>query len=156
MGRASREKMVEEAKKQMRLAVPLIAANMLLTFLQVISTVVVGHIGEEVLAGVALAISFAAVTGFSMLLGMGCGLETICGQAFGAKNYHLLGVQLQKAMLVLSVSCIPVAIMWCFADDILVFLRQDPETSTKAGVYARWMLPSLFAYGLIQCQIRFL
>ncbi|KAG1334157.1 protein DETOXIFICATION 16-like [Cocos nucifera] len=33
---------------------------------------------------------------------------------------------------------------------------QDTEIATQAGLYARWMIPSLFAYGLIQCHVRFL
>ncbi|KAL0904511.1 hypothetical protein M5K25_026635 [Dendrobium thyrsiflorum] len=146
----------EEVKKQMRLAGPLIAANLLMFLLQVISVMVVGRLGELALSGASLAISFAAVTGFSMLIGMGCTLEALCGQAFGAKQYNMLGVQLQKAMLVLTISCIPVAFLWFFTEKILIFFHQDPEISKKAGLYARWMVPSLFAYGLAQCQIRFL
>jgi len=34
--------------------------------------------------------------------------------------------------------------------------RQNPEISAEAGLYARWMIPSIFAFGLLQCQIRFL
>ncbi|KAG0502556.1 hypothetical protein HPP92_002628 [Vanilla planifolia] len=134
MERASREKMVEEAKKQMRLAGPLIAANMLLTFLQVISTVVVGHIGEEVLAGVAFgdllrrrhgilnAGKHSVSPNISESWVWDVGWRPYAAKPL-SKDYHLLGVQLQKAMLVLSVSCIPVAIMWCFADDILCQIR---------------------------------
>ncbi|KAK8940289.1 MATE efflux family protein 5 [Platanthera guangdongensis] len=140
----------------MRLGGPLIAANLLLTFLILISIIMVGHLGNLVFAGAALAISFAAVTGFSMLMGLGCALETLCGQAYGAKQYHMLGIQLQKAMLVLTLSSVPIAAVWLFADKVLIFLHQDSEISEKAGVYIRWMLPSLFAYGLVQCQIRFL
>ncbi|KAL6008680.1 hypothetical protein ACLOJK_021906 [Asimina triloba] len=33
---------------------------------------------------------------------------------------------------------------------------QDPEISTKAREYARWMTPCLSAYGLLQCQVIFL
>ncbi|KAG0500136.1 hypothetical protein HPP92_000208 [Vanilla planifolia] len=147
---------VEEARKQMRLAGPLIVANVLLFFLQVISIMVVGHLGELALAGSAMAISFTTVTGFSMLMGMGGALETLCGQAYGAKQYNMLGVQLQKAILVLMTSCIPVAFLWYFTGEILLFLHQDPSISETAGIYARWMLPSLFAYGIVQCEIRFL
>ncbi|KAG0500124.1 hypothetical protein HPP92_000196 [Vanilla planifolia] len=147
---------VGEAKKQMRLAGPLIVANVLLFFLQVISIMVVGHLGELALAGSAMAISFTTVTGFSMLMGMGGALETLCGQAYGAKQYNMLGVQLQKAILVLMTSCIPVAFLWYFTGEILLFLHQDPSISETAGIYARWMLPSLFAYGIVQCEIRFL
>jgi MATE family multidrug resistance protein len=35
---------------------------------------------------------------------MATSLETLCGQAFGAKQHHLLGVYKQRAMLLLCSS----------------------------------------------------
>ena len=35
-------------------------------------------------------------------------------------------------------------------------IDQDPEISAEAGQYARFMIPCLFAYGLLQCLNRFL
>nr|CAB3471389.1 unnamed protein product [Digitaria exilis] len=32
----------------------------------------------------------------------------------------------------------------------------NPEISTEAGLYAQWLIPGLFAYGLLQCLTRFL
>ncbi|KAK2969334.1 hypothetical protein RJ640_015223 [Escallonia rubra] len=31
---------------------------------------------------------------------------------------------------------------------------EDLEISTQAGTYARWLIPSIFPYGLLQCQFR--
>ncbi|KAG2242420.1 hypothetical protein Bca52824_095738, partial [Brassica carinata] len=39
---------------------------------------------------------------------------------------------------------------------ILVLVHQDKSISSVAGSYARYMIPSLFAYGLLQCINRFL
>lgn len=36
-----------------------------------------------------------------MQLGMASALETLCGQAYGAKQYHMLGIYLQRSWLVL-------------------------------------------------------
>ena len=60
--------------------------------LQLVSVMFVGHLGELPLAGASLATSLANVTGFSLLIGMAGALDTLCGQAFGAWQYHLLGV----------------------------------------------------------------
>jgi multidrug resistance protein, MATE family len=87
---------------------------------------------------------------------MGTALDTFCGQAYGAKQYHLLGLYLQRAVLVLLLTSIPLAIVWGFTGQILLFLGQNPEISAEAGIYARWLIPSLFAYGLLQCHVRFL
>lgn len=89
-------------------------------------------------------------------LGIGSALETICGQAYGAKQYHLLGVNMQRAMLVLMLMCIPISFLWVFTGSILTSFGQDLEISTQAGIYARWLIPSIFPYGLLQCQLRFL
>ncbi|KAG6506829.1 hypothetical protein ZIOFF_032159 [Zingiber officinale] len=39
---------------------------------------------------------------------------------------------------------------------ILSLFGQDPEIAAEVGAYSQWMIPTLFAYGLIQCHNRFL
>uniref|UniRef100_A0A1D1Z036 Protein DETOXIFICATION n=1 Tax=Anthurium amnicola TaxID=1678845 RepID=A0A1D1Z036_9ARAE len=145
-----------EVQRQLWLAGPLMSVNLLQYSLNVISVMFVGHLGELALAGASMATSFAGVTGFSLLLGMGSAMDTFCGQAFGARQYHMLGVHMQRAMFVLTLVSIPLAFIWAYTGDILMALGQDPEISREAGLYARWMIPSLFAYGLLQCHVRFL
>ncbi|KAI3410697.1 Protein DETOXIFICATION (Multidrug and toxic compound extrusion protein) [Psidium guajava] len=145
-----------ELKKQVWLSGPLIGVSVLQYCVQVISVMFVGHLGELPLSGASMATSFASVTGFSVLLGMGSALETLCGQAYGAKQYHMLGVYTQRAMLTLLCLSIPLAVIWLYTADILIALGQDLEISTEAGTFNRWMMPSLFAYGLLQCLNRFL
>uniref|UniRef100_A0A8R7RAA4 Protein DETOXIFICATION n=1 Tax=Triticum urartu TaxID=4572 RepID=A0A8R7RAA4_TRIUA len=92
-----------EAKRLLRLAGPLVASGILRCALQLVSVMFVGHLGELPLAGASLATSLANVTGFSLLAGMASALDTLCGQAFGARQYHLLGVYKQRAMLTQSI-----------------------------------------------------
>lgn len=87
---------------------------------------------------------------------MGSALDTFCGQSYGAKQYRMLGIHMQRAMIVLLLASIPLAFIWGNAGHILVFLGQDPEISAGAGHYARFMIPSIFAYAIIQCHTRFL
>ncbi|KAK2422347.1 protein DETOXIFICATION [Trifolium repens] len=116
----------------------------------------VGHLGELSLSGASMATSFASVTGFSLLVGMASALDTLCGQSYGAKQYRMLGVHMQRAMFILMIVAIPLAIIWANTRSILIFLGQDPEISREAGNYATFMVPCLFAYGLLQCLNRFL
>ncbi|XP_072984964.1 protein DETOXIFICATION 16-like [Typha latifolia] len=145
-----------EVKKQLWLAGPLIAGCILRNIIQMISVMFVGHLGKLSLSGASMASSFAAVTGFSLLMGMGSALDTLCGQAFGAKHFYMLGIHMQRAMLVLMLVSIPLAIIWACTGQILLLCGQDPEIAMEAGVYARWMIPSLFGFGLVQCHFRFL
>nr|GMD18481.1 protein DETOXIFICATION 16-like isoform X1 [Ipomoea batatas] len=152
------EAMIEEAKTQLGLALPLIAVNILQYCLQVISVMFVGHLGdgELPLSGASMATSFASVTGFSVLLGMGSALETLCGQAYGANEHHLLGVFTQRAILVLLALATLLAFIWFYTAAILVALGQDRDISLEAGQYNRWMIPGIFAYAILQCLNRFL
>ncbi|KAG0452294.1 hypothetical protein HPP92_025780 [Vanilla planifolia] len=105
-----RKTLVEEVKKQLCLAGPLIAANLLSFVLQTISLMYIGRFGKLQLSGAAVAMTFTNVTGFAVLLGMGSALETLCGQAYGAKQAKLLGIHLQRAVLVLAITSITLSI----------------------------------------------
>ncbi|BFG14630.1 hypothetical protein CerSpe_009040 [Prunus speciosa] len=155
-GKLTKDKIIEEVKKQLSLAGPLVSSNFLLFGMQVISVMYVGHLGELALAGASMATSFATVTGLSLIIGMSFALDTFCGQSYGAKQYHMLGIHLQRAMLVLLLVCIPLSIIWFNAGRILEFLGQDPEIAAAAGSYARFLIPCLFAYAVNQCHSRFL
>ncbi|XP_038984571.1 protein DETOXIFICATION 16-like isoform X2 [Phoenix dactylifera] len=151
-----REEVVAELTKQLSLAGPLIGTNLMQYVLQAISVMFVGHLGELPLAGTSMAASFTSVTGFCLMFGMVSALDTLCGQAFGAKQNYMLGIHKQAAMLVVMLVGIPIAFMWNYTSHILIALRQDPEISKEAGLYAQWLIPALFGYGLLQCHVKFL
>ncbi|MBA0711729.1 hypothetical protein Golax_010879, partial [Gossypium laxum] len=58
--------LVEEIKRVGYLAGPMVAVTLSQYLLQVISTMMVGHLGELALSSSAIAISLAGVTGFSL------------------------------------------------------------------------------------------
>lgn len=87
---------------------------------------------------------------------MGSALETLCGQAYGAKQYHMLGIYTQRAMLVLLSLSILLSLIWFNTSTILIACDQDHDISNEAGQFNRWMIPGLFAYGILQCLNRFL
>lgn len=91
-----------------------------------------------------------------MQSGMANALGTLCGQAFGARQHHLLGVYKQRGMVVLGLAALPVALVWACAGELLVLMGQDASIAAEAGVYARWLIPSLAAYVPLQCHVQFL
>ncbi|KAL9330318.1 hypothetical protein ACSQ67_005321 [Phaseolus vulgaris] len=151
-----RAELYEEVRKQLWLAGPLVSVSILNYSLQIISVMFVGHLGQLQLSAASMATSFASVTGFSLLVGVASALDTLCGQSYGAKQHHMLGIHMQRAMLVLMIVSIHLAFFWANTSSILTALGQDPEISAEAGQYARLMIPSLFAYGLLQCLNKFL
>ncbi|XP_020593528.1 protein DETOXIFICATION 16-like [Phalaenopsis equestris] len=150
------EGMSKEIKRQMRLAMPLSVANLLMFALQFVSIMLVGHISHQKLAGASIAISFVNSIGFSVLMGVSSALDTLCGQSYGAENYKMVGLHLQRAMVICVLASIPLAFAMAFSGTLLILLRQVPEISMAAQSYAQLMIPSLFAFGLIQCILRFL
>lgn len=89
-------------------------------------------------------------------MGLASALDTFCGQSNGAKQYHMLGIHMQRSMLVVLIASVFLAIIWANTESILVAMHQDKAISKEAGSYARFMIPSLFAYGLLQCILKFL
>lgn len=59
---------VEELKKASRIAAPMVAVTVLQYLLQVVSVIMVGHLGQLSLSSVAIATSITNVTGFSLLV----------------------------------------------------------------------------------------
>lgn len=91
-----------------------------------------------------------------MQVGMASALETLCGQAYGAEQYRQVGNFTHAANLCLLVVCLPISILWAFTDEIFIFIGQDPSISNEAGKYAIWLVPSLFAYAILQTLTRYL
>ncbi|PKA61780.1 MATE efflux family protein 9 [Apostasia shenzhenica] len=152
----SRKVVMKELKMQIMLAVPLTVANFLMFVLQLLSVVFVGHLNSDQLAGASMAISSVNVIGFAVLIGISCALETLCGQSYGAKQHKMVGIHLQRSALIITLLCFPLSMALAFSGHLLILIRQVPEIAMAAQSYARWMIPSLFAYGLIQCLMRFL
>ncbi|KAI5012114.1 hypothetical protein ZWY2020_024248 [Hordeum vulgare] len=146
----------EESGRLAALAAPMIAVALLQLMMQLISTVMVGHLGEVALAGAAIANSLTNVSGFSVLIGLACGLETICGQAYGAEQYHKLSLYTYRSIIVLLIVSVPIAIVWVFIPEVLPLIGQQPEIANEAGKYALWLIPGLFAFSVAQCFSKFL
>ncbi|PON73724.1 Multi antimicrobial extrusion protein [Parasponia andersonii] len=124
---------VQEVKLLAYLAGPMVVVNLSQYFLQVISVMMVGHLGKLYLSSTAIAISFGAVSGFSLLFGMASALETFSGQAYGGKQYQKLGIQSNTAIFSLILVCLPMSLLWIYMGEILIFMGQDPLISRATG-----------------------
>lgn len=83
-------------------------------------------------------------------------LETLCGQAYGAKQYQKLGTYTYCSVVALTFVCLPVSLLWIFEEKLLVLLGQDPSVSNQAGRYSIFLLPALFAYTVLKSLVRYL
>ena len=79
-------------------------------------------------------------------LGMASALETLCGQAFGAKKYYMLGVYMQRSWIVLFVCCVLLLPLYLCASPFLKLLGQPPEVAELSGLVAMWLIPLHFSF----------
>ncbi|DAZ96157.1 TPA: hypothetical protein N0F65_009556 [Lagenidium giganteum] len=116
-------------------------------YLNTISTSFLGYLGSQELAAGALAgIWMNAVQ--MLTFGFAISLCTLCGQAYGARNYELVGIWLQIGVISLVVLSIPVMISFLYVDRILSFVTSDQEVLALANVYARWSIPMVLPQAL--------
>ena len=66
--RRQRELAMVEVKRLLRLGGPIVFSCLLMNLVNVVSIMIVGHLGEVPLAGVSLGSSFANVTGYVVLV----------------------------------------------------------------------------------------
>lgn len=147
---------VEEAKNQILFSLPMILTNVFYYLITLVSVMFAGHLGELELAGATLANSWATVTGFAFMVGLSGALETLCGQGFGAKMYRMLGIYLQASCIISFIFCITISVIWFYTEPILLLLHQDAHVSMTAALYMKYLIPGLFAYGIMQNILRFL
>ncbi|KAF7808810.1 protein DETOXIFICATION 14-like [Senna tora] len=145
----------QEVKDVGSIAAPMVAVNWSTFFLQTISLMMVGHLGKLAQSSTAIAMSLCSVSGFSVIFGLSCALETLCGQANGAKQYRKFGVQIHTGIFSLILSCLPLCLLWLNLGKLLVFLGQDPLIAHEAGKFAVCMIPALFGYATLQALIRY-
>ncbi|KAL2944347.1 Protein DETOXIFICATION 19 [Bienertia sinuspersici] len=134
----------------------MILTNVFYYLIPLVSVMFAGHLGKPQLAGANLANSWATVTCFAFMLGLSGALETLCGQGYGAKLYKMLGIYLQASCIVSLFFSIIISILWWFSEPVLIFLHQTPDISKEAALYLRYLIPGIFAYGLLQNILRFL
>ncbi|KAL3667853.1 hypothetical protein V7S43_007403 [Phytophthora oleae] len=120
--------------------------------LSTISTAFLGRLGSRELAASALANVWTG--GVQILIfGFAVSVCTLCGQAYGAKNYRLVGVWLQLALLFLMMLAVPVMVSFFYVDKILSVVTDDREILALADTYARLLAPSVLPQA-IYCALR--
>ncbi|XVE90275.1 hypothetical protein DITRI_Ditri20bG0065400 [Diplodiscus trichospermus] len=141
-----KEKIWTETKKMWVVAGPAIFTRFSTFGVTVISQAFVGHIGPTELAAYSLCFTVLLRFGNGVLLGMASALETLCGQAFGAKQYHMLGIYLQRSWLVLFLTACCLLPLYLFTTPILIALGQDEKISEVAGYIGQWFIFVVFSF----------
>ncbi len=90
-----------------------------------------------------------------MQQGLASRLETLCGQAYAAKQYHLVGIYLQRAMFAMFMAAMPICVVSFYMAPIHVAIGEDPDIAAGAQAYGRWLLPCILGYAFMMPLIKF-
>nr|CAB3452971.1 unnamed protein product [Digitaria exilis] len=151
----------EESKKLWDVVGPAVFMRMVLYRLGIVSQSFVGHLGDRDLAAFSIAYTVIDGLNFGFMFGMSSALETLCGQAYGAKHYSTMGVHLQRSWLVLLAFAALLAPTYIFSGKLLAAAGQSAELARAAGLASAYLVPLVFMYALLlpvvtflQCQLK--
>ncbi|KAJ4964763.1 hypothetical protein NE237_016612 [Protea cynaroides] len=141
----------ESRKENMKLwiiALPAIFTSLTQYSLGAVTQIFVGHLTTLELDAVSTENMVIAGLAYGIMWGMGSALETLCGQAYGAKQMHMLGIYMQRSWVILTLMAFALLPIYFFATPILTFFGQEQEIAELAGKFSLYMIPQLFAYAI--------
>lgn len=122
--------------------------NQILTFIPgLVMLYLLGDNADQI-AAAGMGYMLCNVTGMSLLMGSSAGSQPLISQAFGAKNYKRCGNLLQRQFAIHSVLVVIIALIWFFAEPILLACKQPAHISALAGQFAIWRIAALPAFAI--------
>jgi MATE family multidrug resistance protein len=142
----------EEARRLWNLAVPVIVTQVATMMLGVVDTLMVGHLSVEALAAAALGHLWTFGT---LIFAMGAviGMDPLITQAAGARDRQLLGLTLQRGVLLALLISLPISVLWGLTGPALVLLGQEKQLAAQAAIYTRVQIPTV-AFFLVYTALR--
>ncbi|XP_030453233.2 protein DETOXIFICATION 20-like [Syzygium oleosum] len=135
-----------ESKKIWRVTFPAMLARVTTFGIFVVTQAFVGHISNTELAAYALIQIMGMRFANGIILGMSSATETLCGQAFGAKQYHMLGIYLQRSWIINLVTATILVPVFVYTSSIFKLLGVEDEIAEAAGYIALWFIPILYYF----------
>ncbi|XVE90295.1 hypothetical protein DITRI_Ditri20bG0066300 [Diplodiscus trichospermus] len=135
-----------ESKKLWRIAFPAMLTKLTSFGMFVITQAFIGHISKVELAAYSLVQIITVRFAYGILLGMSSATETLCGQAFGAKQYHMMGIYLQRSWIINLAAETVLLPIFIFASQILKLLGEEEDVAKQAGYISVWFIPVLYAF----------
>lgn len=138
-----------------RSSVPLVVTFLLQASEQFSTVFVLGHLGTKELGASSLSTMLSAIMAFSLFQGCISSLDTLCPQAYGAGKKELVGIHVQRCLLLLGLLHIPVGFVFLNGENVMLLLKQDPEIARLVGAYLRRFLLGVPAMGIFETLKRY-
>ncbi|KAL7087030.1 hypothetical protein ACP275_13G040100 [Erythranthe tilingii] len=137
---------VIELRSLFRLAGPAVLVYLLNSVVSMSTQIFCGHLGNLELAASALGNNGVQLLAYGLMLGMGSAVETLCGQAYGAQQYEMLGIYMQRSVILLMLTGIPLTFIYIFSKPLLILLGESDRVASAAALFVYGLIPQIFAY----------
>ncbi|KAF7815681.1 protein DETOXIFICATION 41-like [Senna tora] len=115
-----------------------------------------GHLGTVQFAGASISCVGIQGLAYGIMIGMASAVQTVCGQAYGAKRYKAMGIICQRAILLHLGAAFILTFIYLFSGPILKLMGQSDDIAQYGQVFARGLIPQLYAFALSCPMQRFL
>ncbi len=142
---------VERRKKILALALPIMGGMLSQSLLNLVDAVLVGNLGETVLAGVGVG-GYAIFMLSALLAGLSSGVQSQVARRHGAKQYAIRALPLNAAILLALLVTLPLSLLgWFNANGWIALINQNPEVQAIATDYFQWRVIALLPVALTLC-----
>ncbi|KAF5732522.1 TT12-2 MATE transporter [Tripterygium wilfordii] len=145
-----------ESRLLWRLSGASITASIFNYMLSFVTFIFCGHLGALELAGASIANVGIQGLAYGIMLGMASAVQTVCGQAYGAKKYSAMGIICQRAIILHLGAAILLSFVYWFSGPILKAIGQTDSIAMQGQIFAHGLIPQLFAFALSCPMQRFL
>ncbi|ODV79643.1 MATE efflux family protein [Suhomyces tanzawaensis NRRL Y-17324] len=144
-----------ESKVLLKYSIPLVITFVLEHFFSIVCLLVVGHLGKNALAAVSLGTMLSTIT-FAIFEGIATALDTLCPQAYGAGNYDLMSLTVQRCTVFSWVIFIPCGLLWWFSSFYLKYIIDNEEVLELTSIFLKILIAGAPGYIFFENAKRFL
>ena len=87
---------------------------------------------------------------------MASAVQTVCGQAYGAKKYKAMGIICQRAIILHLGAAVLLTFLYWFSGPFLRAIGQSDSISAQGQIFARGLILQLYAFAISCPMQRFL
>ena len=141
-------------------AVPVIASLVFTFLVETINIIFIGKFNDaNLLTSIGLGTFIINIIAIIPLYGWCSGIDTLCSNAYGSKEFRLVGIYacIARMMVFAYLLVLVIPFLVFFNHDFMkVVLQQSDEVALNAREFGFYIIPGLFFYCLYTCNIRYL
>ncbi|UYG01807.1 MATE family efflux transporter [Halomonas sp. LR3S48] len=138
-------------RRILNLAVPIIAAMLTQSLINLVDAALVGSLGEVPLAGVGIG-GYAMFLITALVFGLSSGVQAQTAWRHGERAWHLRALPLNAGLVIALLVSLPITLLCLWqAPLLMLLLNPSAEVNDVAAEYFRWRVLSLIAVAMIFC-----